>query len=366
MKVYKLLFRSISLVFLLLTTMGMSCKKGSEGGAPCDLELAVNGFKDGSGRVDFIATANNADRYFFSFGQGNESIRSNDGKVSTVYKASVVYNVKVIAYSSANKSIELAQNVSVSIDDAIEDVGYVSPEDYPGMSLVWQDEFDGNSLNTKFWSFDIGTGVDGWGNHELQYYREENVEVQNGYLTITAKKEAYSGKQYTSSRIKTEGKKSFLYGRIDMRAKLPKGQGIWPAFWALGANHNTVGWPLCGEIDFMEMVGGGPGKDNTVHGTVHYEHGGHQYVGGSHTLTSGDFYDKFHVFSIVWTANKLTWYVDNEEYYSFDTTDEHKDEFRRPYFILLNMAVGGIWPGSPDVNTVFPQKYIIDYVRVFQ
>lgn len=367
MKVHTFLLRSLLLMLLLSTTMSMSCEKGTNAVAPSNLRLEVSVSEDGSGRVDFVASADNADRYFFTFGQGgNESIRSNDGRTFTIYTSSGTYDVKVVAYSSSNKPVELVQQVTVSLDDQIDNSGYVSPKSYPDMTLIWQDEFDGNSLDSRNWSFDIGTGVDGWGNHELQYYREENVQVQNGYLTITAKREDYNGRQYTSSRIKTEGKQSFLYGRIDMRAKLPKGQGIWPAFWALGANHSTVGWPLCGEIDFMEMVGGGPGKDNTVHGTVHYEDGGHKYVGGSHTLESGDFHDKFHVFSIVWTSEKITWYVDNQEYYSFDTTGEHKDEFRRSFFILLNMAVGGNWPGAPAANTVFPQKYIVDYVRVFQ
>jgi beta-glucanase (GH16 family) len=122
-------------------------------------------------------------------------------------------------------------------------------------------------------------------------------------------------------------KKTFLYGRVDFRAKLPKGQGIWPAFWALGANITTVNWPLCGEIDIMEMVGGGAGKDNTVHGTVHYEDGGHKYIGKSYTLPSGDFYDKFHVFSLVWTETSLKWYIDNQEYYTFDSSSAATDEF---------------------------------------
>ncbi|MDO7743433.1 MAG: glycoside hydrolase family 16 protein, partial [Pedobacter sp.] len=204
------------------------------------------------------------------------------------------------------------------------------------------------------------------GNRELQYYRKENTSVHNGYLTITAKKESFGGKEYTSSRLTTEAKKEFLYGRIDFRAKLPKGQGIWPAFWALGANIRTTPWPFSGEIDIMEMVGGGPGKDNTAHGTVHYEDGGHKYIGGSTTLTSGDFFDQFHVFSLVWTETSLKWYVDNVEFYTFDTTGANKDEFRRSYFLLINLAVGGNWPGAPNESTVLPQKYIVDYVRVFQ
>lgn len=367
MKTHPILYKFPLLICLFLNTMGMSCEKEADTDGPSNLQLNVDISTNGSGRVDFWATAEGADRYFFTFGQGNnESIRSDDGKAFTIYNASGTYTVKVVAYSADNKSIELTKQVTVDIDDPIVDKGYISPDNYPGLTLVWRDEFDESSLNEEYWSFDIGTGTNGWGNNELQYYREENVQVQNGYLTITAKRENHNGRQYTSSRIKTQDKKSFLYGRVDMRAKLPIGQGIWPAFWALGANFGTVGWPFCGEIDIMEMVGGGPGKDNTVHGTVHYEDGGHRYVGGSYTLDQGNFHDQFHVFSIVWTPTEIKWYVDDREYYSFDTTGDHKEEFRRPFFLLLNLAVGGNWPGSPDASTTFPQRYIVDYVRVFQ
>lgn len=354
------------LLILPLLMLNISCKKEANAAAPTGLALVANVSSDGSGRVDFVATANNAERYLFSFGQGaNESIRSNDGKAYTIYAESGTYTVKVIAFS-ADKSTEITQQITIDKNEVIDNAGYISPESYPGMSLVWRDEFNGTALDEKFWNFEEGNGTEGWGNWELQYYRKENTRVHNGYLTITAKKESFGGKEYTSSRLTTEGKKDFRYGRIDFRAKLPKGQGIWPAFWALGANIRTTPWPFSGEIDIMEMVGGGPGKDNTVHGTVHYEDGGHKYIGGSTTLQSGDFYDKFHVFSLVWTTNSLKWYVDNVEFYTFDTTDPKKDEFRNSYFLLINLAVGGNWPGSPNANTVFPQKYIVDYVRVFQ
>lgn len=366
MKVNTFLLRNWLLALALLV-INLSCKKEAKAVEPSNLKLVVNIAADGSGRVDFTATADNADRYFFVFGQGsNESIRSNDGKASTVYAQGGTYHVKVTAYSSSNKSIELVQPVTLTTNQTIDNTGYISPESYPGMTLVWQDEFSGNTLDTRFWTFEQGTGSNGWGNNELQFYREENTRVANGYLTITAKKETFGGRDYTSSRIKTQDKKDFLYGRIDFRAKLPKGQGIWPALWALGANINTVNWPFCGEIDVMEMIGGGPGRDNTVHGTVHYEDGGHKYIGGSKTLAAGNFSDKFHVFSVVWTANSIKWYVDNEEFYSFDTTGANKDEFRRPYFLLINLAVGGNWPGVPNASTVFPQQFIVDYVRVFQ
>ena len=358
-------FKNLMLMLTLLV-LNMSCKKAAIAAQPTNLQLVATISDDGSGRVDFVAVANNADRYLFSFGQGaNESIRSTDGKASTVYTESGTYTVKVIAYLS-DKSTEITKQITVNKNEVIDNTGFLSPESYPGMTLVWQDEFNGTELDSKFWNFEEGNGNEGWGNQELQYYRKENTKVGSGYLTITAKKESFGGKEYTSSRLTTEEKKAFLYGRIDFRAKLPKGQGIWPAFWALGANIRTTPWPFSGEIDIMEMVGGGPGKDNTAHGTVHYEDGGHKYIGGSTTLTSGDFYDKFHVFSLVWTETSLKWYVDNVEFYKFDSTGANKDEFRRSYFLLINLAVGGNWPGAPNASTVFPQKYIVDYVRVFQ
>jgi beta-glucanase (GH16 family) len=354
------------LLILILLMLNISCTKEASATAPTNLQLSVQIRDDGSGRVDFVATASNADRYLFSFGQAiNESIRSANGKAYTIYAESGTYTVKVIAYAG-DKSIEITKQIAVDRNEVIDNAGYVSPENYPGMTLVWRDEFNGSSLDPMFWNFEEGNGTEGWGNQELQYYRKENTRVNSGYLTITAKKESFGGKEYTSSRITTEAKKDFLYGRIDFRAKLPKGQGIWPAFWALGANIRTTPWPFCGEIDIMEMVGGGPGKDNTAHGTVHYEDGGHKYIGGSTTLTSGDFFDKFHVFSLVWTERSLKWYVDNNEFFTFDTTGASKDEFRRSYFLLINLAVGGNWPGAPSASTAFPQKYIVDYVRVFQ
>ncbi len=151
--------------------------------------------------------------------------------------------------------------------------GLTSPNTYPGMTLVWSDEFDGSTLNEANWSHETGNGQNGWGNNELQFYRPQNTRIQDGHLVITAKKEAFGGREYTSSRIITKGKQQFRYGRVDIRASLPKGQGIWPALWMLGSNFDTVSWPACGEIDIMEMVGGN-GRENTVHGTVHWEHDG--------------------------------------------------------------------------------------------
>jgi beta-glucanase (GH16 family) len=244
--------------------------------------------------------------------------------------------------------------------------GLTSPTTYPGMTLAWSDEFDGATLNQANWTHETGNGQNGWGNNELQFYRPQNTSIQDGHLVITAKKEAFGGREYTSSRIITKGKQQFRYGRVDIRASLPKGQGIWPALWMLGSNFDAVSWPACGEIDIMEMIGGN-GREKTVHGTVHWEHDGkHAQFGGEYSLSSGTLSDKFHVYSIVWDANSIRWFIDNKQYHVIDTTPAQLDEFRRSFFFIFNIAVGGNWPGSPDANSTFPQHMIVDYVRVFQ
>jgi beta-glucanase (GH16 family) len=234
--------------------------------------------------------------------------------------------------------------------------------------LVMQDEFDTDGvLNTATWSYNIGTGANGWGNNELQYYtdRPENISIENGSLKITARKENYSGSSYTSARILTKGKFEQKYGRIEARIKLPWGKGIWPAFWMLGANSDTVLWPQSGEIDIMEYLGN---KPTQVFGTVH----GPGYSGGSaitktYTLPNNRFDNDFHIFGIEWGENYINYYVDDVLYNQI-TPKDVKGEwvFNQPFYIILNVAVGGTLPGSPNSDTVFPQTMLVDYVRVYE
>lgn len=243
--------------------------------------------------------------------------------------------------------------------------GYESPLEYEGYNLVWQDEFEADQLSDDY-TFEIGTGSNGWGNNESQYYREENTRLEDGYLVIQAKEENFQGQEYTSSRIITEGKKEFKYGRFDIRARMPYGQGLWPAIWMLGSNFRQVGWPHCGEIDIMEMIGG-QGREATVHGTVHWQSdNGYASFTNSEELIDATLAEKFHVFSIIWDENSITWLIDNEPYGTIDTTPAHLDEFREEFFFIFNVAVGGNWPQYPDETTTFPQEMWIDYVRVFQ
>ena len=260
--------------------------------------------------------------------------------------------------------------VRVAHSDNSEISGPDSPLSYDSFHRVWSDEFSGTRLDEQNWSHDIGTGSGGWGNNELQYYRSNNTSVADGFLTITAKRENYGGRNYTSSRIKTEGLVAFTYGRVDIRAKLPRGQGIWPALWALGNNFSEVGWPYSGEIDIMEMIGGS-GREDTVHGTVHWNIGGlssayaHTYSGGA--FTADDFSTGFNVFSIIRTADQIEWRVNDVPYYLFTIDDSPSlAPFRKPFFLIFNVAVGGNWPGYPDDTTSFPQQMVVDYVRVFE
>ncbi|MEQ9008202.1 MAG: glycoside hydrolase family 16 protein, partial [Ekhidna sp.] len=205
------------------------------------------------------------------------------------------------------------------------------------------------------------------GNNELQYYREDNTSVSDGYLTIEARKESFNGRSYTSSRLTTEDKFDFNYGRVDIRARLPEGQGIWPALWMLGANFRSVGWPSCGEIDIMELIGGGDGRDDVVYGTAHWDNDGTKAdFGGNTQLSSGKFSDQFHVFTIIWDANSITWFLNDQQFHTMDITPTALSELRNNFFLIFNVAVGGNWPGSPNATTTFPQRMFVDYIRVFQ
>jgi beta-glucanase (GH16 family) len=233
--------------------------------------------------------------------------------------------------------------------------------------LVWSDEFNTTILDESSWTREVGWN-DGWGNNELQYYtnRDVNSFLENGNLVIQALNENFGGKQYTSARLKTQNKQFFKYGKFEASMKLPYGQGLWPAFWMLGQNFSTVGWPDCGEIDIMEMIGG-QGREKTVHGTVHWDNNGqHAQYGGSYTLGSGIFSDDFHIFSITWDPQEIKWYVDGNLFHVFDITPQLLSEFHQDFFFILNVAVGGNWPGPPDASTEFPQRMEVDYVRVYK
>lgn len=241
----------------------------------------------------------------------------------------------------------------------------------PDCALIWSDEFDGSAVDPAKWEFQTGdgsqVGLPGWGNNELQWYQSANASVANGVLTIQARQQSVGGKAYTSSRLRSLGRAEFLYGRVEMRARLPVGKGLWPAFWMLPSDPAIYGvWAASGEIDVMESIGG-----DRIYGTIHY--GGtfpaNVQAGSSILLPAGSAAD-FHVYAVEWQPTEIRWYVDGQLYATrndwFSTGGPYPAPFDVPFHLLLNVAVGGNFPGSPDGTTVFPQNYVVDYVRVYQ
>jgi beta-glucanase (GH16 family) len=254
--------------------------------------------------------------------------------------------------------------------------GQTVSSDRAGWKLVWSDEFngpDGSSVDPSKWVLE--TGGNGWGNQELEYYTERpaNAFQQGGNLVIKVSQEKYSGadgvsRDYTSARLKTEGKFSGKYGRLEARIKVPEGQGIWPAFWMLGADIGKVGWPKCGEIDIMENIGKEP---TVVHGTIHGPgYSGGKGIGSPFSLPDKlRFADDFHIYAVEWEPKAIRFYVDDHLYATRTPADIPRGTkwvYNHPFFMLLNVAVGGGWPGNPDSTTQFPQTMLVDYVRVYQ
>ena len=250
-----------------------------------------------------------------------------------------------------------------------------SPQRLSSRTLVWSDEFngtDGSAPDSAKWVLETGGG--GWGNNELEYYtaRAQNASLHDGNLVITAVKEKYTGpdgvtRDYTSARLKTQGKYAQDYGRFEARIKIPRGQGIWPAFWMLGNDIDKVGWPTCGEIDIMENIGKEP---STVHGTIHGPgYSGDKGIGDPYALPPNQrFADDFHVYAVEWEPEAIRFYVDDHLYSTRTPADLPKGTkwvYDHPFFLLFNVAVGGSWPGNPDATSTYPQTMLVDYVRVY-
>jgi len=237
--------------------------------------------------------------------------------------------------------------------------------------LVWSDEFDGpagSQPDASMWTYDIGTGQNGWGNGEFQYYtdRPTNAALDGaGNLTITARREGFGGQPFTSARIKTEGLFEQAYGRFEVRAKTPVGPGIWPAIWLLGNNCATDPWPQCGEIDIMELRGQRPSE---IAGSLHgpgYNAG--NAISSTYTLPDGRFDDAFRVFAIEWGTDYIEWYVDDVLYQRVSSSEVPGEwVYDQPFFIIMNVAVGGNYVGFPTSQTPFPQSLVVDYVRVYE
>jgi beta-glucanase (GH16 family) len=228
----------------------------------------------------------------------------------------------------------------------------------PGWNLVWSDEFNGPSINTAKWNYQTGPANV---NSELEYYSNSatNAFIKDSCLVLRAIKENVGGRSYTSAKLQTVGKGDWLYGRFEVRAKLNNGQGMWPAIWMMPTDNAYGGWPSSGEMDIMELLGNQPNK---VYGTIHWNANGHQQSGSSFTLKSGTFADTFHVFAYEWEAGKMRWYIDDSLYFSA----AHGQPFDKRFYLILNVAVGGSWPGNPNASTPFPNDMVVDYARVYQ
>ncbi len=271
-----------------------------------------------------------------------------------------ILRVALVVISLSLSSAATAQEATPEATP--ESTPIVVPE---GWDLVWHDEFDGDSIDEANWTYDLGGH--GWGNGESQHYtnRSENARLEDGMLVIEARQEPYMGSYYTSARLKSQGLQEFQYGRIEARLKVPPGRGLWPAFWMLGSNFEEVGWPDCGEIDIMEYIGREP---DLILGTMH----GPGYSGAlglSHwNRQDYDIADDFHTYAVEWNEDQITWFYDGEEYGTYARSDigEREWPFDQPFFIILNLAVGGTLPGPIGLDTVFPTQYLVDYVRVFQ
>ncbi len=388
--------RVVSIVVMSMFLFLFSCKKEEEGETPTiDFPIDISSFENEENAVfSFPLVLNRASEATVTVGYETKPISAAAGEDYIHTSGTITFEpgvasknisveiivdefkeedeqFKVVLTSSDNGVFKDGYQEAIGTiknDDYIlqaPSTGYLSADSYPGKTLVWSDEFNASEINNQNWTYDLG--ANGWGNQELQNYTSNsaNSYVANGNLMIVAE-EAGSG--YTSARLKSIGLQEYQYGRIDVRAALPQGQGIWPAIWMLGHDFPSVGWPACGEIDIMELIGSTP---NTVHGTVHYGPvwNQHFFQGESiHLPFPETFTEEFHVFSIDWDENGITWYVDDVEFYSVTNTFTGSEPypFDDQFFFILNVAVGGQWPGYPDETTTFPQFMAVDYVRVFQ
>lgn len=355
------------LLFAIVYVVGsLSCSKGDDSvGYNVDFTYQVD--PSTPHLITFENTS--AGDYLYAdwdFGNGDVTGKTTDKEKShtVYYPLKGDYDVELTVWGPTNKLSDTkteVQTITIESDD---------PEYSAIENLVWSDEFDGSVVNTNNWTLEVGTGDNGWGNNELQYYTNgDNVQVADGKLIITAKKvnDKKERGSYTSTRMISWHKQEFKYGRIEVRAKLPSGKGIWPAIWMLGANLGTKGWPACGEIDIMEYVGYEP---DVVHATVHTTSGsGSNGNGNSKALTTCE--EQFHIYGLNWTADKMEFYIDTPDnivhIYNPATKTDANWPFNEPHFFILNVAVGGNWGGAQGIdNAIFPQAMEVDYVRVYE
>ena len=351
-------FKPMFILLFLVSIVSWSCSDGSSSNdtaviTPTNLvvtseivgQSANQPTGDGSGVLHLNIIANNATSYKISYGDGTTQ-NATSGRNTYTYKiaGTYTYTITVTAFNGAS-SISTTLSIRIAA----------------GTSPIWSDEFNTDGApNSSNWGYDLGAG--GWGNNESQNYtnRADNVKVENGVLKIITKKESYQGSNYTSARLKSQGKFSIKYGKIEFRAKLPVGGGTWPALWTLGDNISTAGWPACGEIDIMEHKGN---ELNKIHGTLHFpgRSGGNPdttTVTPNTTATT-----EFHIYSIDWRADSIKFYIDGVLFKNFINTSSLP--FNQKFFLIINCAMGGSFGGA--IDPAFTQSSMeVDYIRVYQ
>lgn len=354
---------------LLFIPLFMSCSSSDDDDdVSYDADFSFEIDSNNPNNVTFTNTSTGDYLYIeYDYGNGETSeAQSNKSYTGTAYyPLAGDYTVTLTVYGPSNTSTDI-KTISKLVSIVADDPDYIPAEE----GLIWSDEFNESTINTNYWTFEVGTGDWGWGNDELQYYTEgDNAHIEDGKLIITAEKldDNTSRGSYTSTRMVSMDKQEFTYGKIEVRAKLPSGRGIWPAIWMLGSNISTAGWPACGEIDIMEYVGYEP---DVVHSTIHTTDGsGSNGSGSSMTLETAE--EEFHVYGIDWNEDEIVFYVDSPDNivhtYAPAVKTASNWPFDKPHFFILNVAVGGTWGGAQGVdNSIFSQTMEVDYVRVYQ
>ena len=355
------------LIISLIIPAFLSCSKDEESQEDYRVDFSIE--VDSQNPNNIVLTNLSSGDYLYvewDFGNGQSTGKSTDKdqEQTVYYPLKGEYEVTLTIWGPLNSIADTKTMTKIVTIDA-DDPDYTVPG-----GLIWSDEFNSSSVNKSNWTFEIGTGDWGWGNDELQYYTDgDNVEITDGKLVITARKENDNKERgsYTSTRMVTMNKQEFTYGRIEIRAKLPSGTGVWPAIWMLGSNLGQVGWPACGEIDIMEYVGYQP---DIVHSTVHTTAGsGGNGSGSSMSLPTAE--EAFHIYGLLWTEESLTFYVDSPDnvvhVYAPASKNDANWPFNKPHFFILNLAVGGTWGGVQGIdNSIFPQSMEVDYVRVYE
>ncbi|SHF86780.1 MULTISPECIES: glycoside hydrolase family 16 protein [Flavobacterium] len=359
MKSIKNIINKTGILAFMLLLIFQSCSGGNDSSddtpvnpAPSNLSVqvevvgktAANPNGDGSGKVNLKINAANAISYKVLIDNQLKEITSGDFSYTFTASGTKTYSIIVSAYNAGGQFISSTSSVNI----------------YVARKILWSDEFDVDGApNSSKWGYNTGTG-DGWGNNELEYYtsRPENVFISNGTLKIKAIKEEYMGSHYTSTRMLTKGKFSFKYGRAEVRAKLPVGGGTWPAFWMLGDNIDTAGWPLCGEVDILESVGNNP---DVNHSSLHSP-GRSGNTPDTKTITVPNSATEFHIYAAEWSAESIKFYVDDNLFYTY--VNSASTPFNQNFFLILNLAMGGNFGGTVDPNFT-SAIFEVDYVRVY-